>query len=96
MARRVEAPGVTVPEASQDLQTGDAGSADAPSVFHYTTSAPPGIPQSRFPRLVSWLRCRACQRAQVDGCSPWRCGTWRMRQHRPVCCAWRVTRRCGG
>ena len=30
--------------ASQDLQTGDAGSADAVSVSYYTTSAPPGIP----------------------------------------------------
>lgn len=47
-------------EAPQDCRTGFAGSADAVSASNYTTSAPLGIPQSRWPRLVTWLRCHAC------------------------------------
>lgn len=53
--------------ASQDLQTGGA---DAVSLSHYTTAAPPGIPQSRCPRLVSWLRCCACQRGYFAASAP--------------------------
>jgi len=34
----------------------------AVATLDYTTAAPPDIPKSPYPRLVVWLRCRACQR----------------------------------
>jgi hypothetical protein len=46
------------------VQIGRAGDAehDAIATPQYTTSTLPGIPQSRCSRLVTWLRCRTCQR----------------------------------
>lgn len=80
MIGAVSAPKSGTLEAVQIL--GDAGH-DAISTPKYTTSAPPGIPLSLCPRVVTWLRCRQCHRSYfADGApSPQPC---------PVCVGGRL------
>ena len=49
---------------------GDAGRADAVAILNYTTSASASIPKSPCPRLITWLRCRACHRGYVSAGAP--------------------------
>jgi hypothetical protein len=69
MTRPTPAPRSGVLEAGQRRRLDDAGY-DAIATPQYPTSAPPGIHPSRCPCLVTWLRCRACQRGYFAACAP--------------------------
>ena len=55
--------------ASQRRRLGDAGN-DAVAAFDYTASATPRTHQHLYPRLVTWLRCHACQRGYFTSGAP--------------------------
>lgn len=68
MTRDTSAPRSEVLGAVQTRPAGAAGSADA--VPEYSTAAAPGVPRRRCPRLISWLRCRACHRGYFAAGAP--------------------------
>jgi len=55
--------------AGQTGPAGDAGNA-ADATPQYTTAVSPGIPPITCPRLVTWLRCRACQQGYFAASAP--------------------------
>ena len=57
--------GVALPE-----RTGFVGNEGAVSAVDYTTAIAPSLFQHHCPRLVVWLRCRACHRGDVLASSP--------------------------
>src|SRR5262245_30735122 len=69
ITRITSAPRSEVLEAAPRRRVGDAGY-DAVSASHYSTPAPPRIPQHRCPRLVTWLRCRQCHRGYFAADAP--------------------------
>ena len=60
-ASPMPAPGGTTLGAAQTGLSGNAGSA-AVATSNYTTATSHWIPPRPCPRLVTWLRCRACHR----------------------------------
>jgi hypothetical protein len=65
MTKPTPAPKSGVLEAGQRRRLGDAGH-DAVAACDYITM----LPQSRCPRLVTWLRCRTCQRGYFAAGAP--------------------------
>jgi hypothetical protein len=69
MTKPTPAPRSGVLGAVPRRRAGDAGH-DAIATPQYTTSTLPGIPQSRCPRLVTWLRCCTCHRGYFAAGAP--------------------------
>jgi hypothetical protein len=55
--------------AVQRRRLGNAGH-DATAASEYSTFDSPGISQRHCPRLVTWLRCRSCQRGFFAASAP--------------------------
>jgi rubrerythrin len=69
MRRATPAPRSEALGASQRRRLGDVEN-DAVAAFDYTASATPRTHQHLCPRLVTWLRCHACQRGYFTSGAP--------------------------